>query len=32
MAKQIKYKDEASRAVKAGVDKLANAIGVTLGP
>src|ERR1043165_2040344 len=32
MAKQIKYKDEASRAVKAGVDKLANAVGVTMGP
>jgi chaperonin GroEL len=32
MAKQLKYQDEASRAVKAGVDKLANAVGVTLGP
>ena len=25
MAKQIKYQDEAARAIKAGVDKLANA-------
>src|SRR6202030_1927522 len=32
MAKQLKYQDEASRAVKAGVDKLANAVGVTMGP
>src|SRR4051812_22198423 len=32
MAKQLKYKDEASRAVKIGVDKLANAVGVTMGP
>src|SRR3954471_978339 len=32
MAKQLKYKDEASRAVKIGVDKLANAVSVTMGP
>ena len=32
MAKQLKYQDEASRAVKTGVDKLANAVGVTMGP
>jgi len=32
MAKQIKYQDEAARAVKAGVDKLANAVRVTMGP
>src|SRR6266550_808705 len=32
MAKQLKYKDEASRAVKVGVDKLANAVGITMGP
>src|SRR3954454_23795603 len=32
MAKQLKYQDEASRAVKVGVDKLANAVGVTMGP
>src|SRR5436853_362372 len=32
MAKQLKYQDEASRAVKIGVDKLANAVGVTMGP
>src|ERR1700704_2120994 len=32
MAKQLKYKDEASRAIKAGVDKLANAVRVTMGP
>ncbi len=32
MAKQIKYGDEARRALKAGVDKLANAVKTTLGP
>src|SRR5260221_7065357 len=32
MAKQIKYQDEASRSIKAGVDKLANAVKVTMGP
>src|SRR5476649_2277421 len=32
MAKQIKYQDEAARAIKAGVDKLANAVKVTMGP
>src|SRR5438034_1784257 len=32
MAKQLKYKDEAARAIKAGVDKLANAVKVTMGP
>src|SRR5260370_28621560 len=32
MAKQLKYQDEAARAVKAGVDKLANAVRVTMGP
>jgi chaperonin GroEL len=32
MAKQLKYTDEAARAVKAGVDKLANAVRVTMGP
>ncbi len=32
MAKQIKYSEEARRKLKAGVDKLANAVKVTLGP
>ena len=32
MAKQIKYQDEAARAIKTGVDKLANAVRVTMGP
>src|SRR6201986_1116366 len=32
MAKQLVYKDEASRAIKTGVDKLANAVKVTMGP
>ncbi len=32
MAKQIIYNEEARRALKAGVDKLANAVKVTLGP
>src|SRR5579863_7124008 len=32
MAKQLKYQDEAARAIKTGVDKLANAVKVTMGP
>lgn len=32
MAKQIYYKDEAREALKRGVDKVANAVKVTLGP
>lgn len=32
MAKQIKYSEEARKKLKAGVDKLANAVIVTLGP
>ena len=32
MAKQIKYKEEAREALKRGVDKIANAVKVTLGP
>ena len=32
MAKQIIYEDEARRALKAGVDSLANAVKTTLGP
>lgn len=32
MAKQIQYKEEAREALKRGVDKLANAVKVTLGP
>ncbi len=32
MAKQIKFQEEARRQLKAGVDKLANAVKVTLGP
>ncbi len=32
MAKQIKYGDEARKALQAGVDKLANAVKATLGP
>ncbi len=32
MAKQILYKDEAREALKRGVDKVANAVKVTLGP
>jgi len=32
MAKQLVYTDEARKAMKAGVDKLANAVKVTLGP
>src|SRR3990170_3516848 len=32
MSKQIIYNEEARKALKAGVDKLANAVKVTLGP
>ncbi len=32
MAKQIKYNEPARRKLKAGVDKLANAVKITLGP
>ena len=32
MAKQIKFNEDARHALKAGVDKLANAVKVTLGP
>lgn len=32
MAKQLLYSDEARKAVKEGVDKLANAVKITLGP
>ncbi|MBI4396789.1 MAG: hypothetical protein HY548_06825, partial [Elusimicrobia bacterium] len=32
MAKQIKYSDEARKSIKAGVDKLAEAVKSTLGP
>jgi len=32
MPKQIKYKEEAREALKRGVDKVANAVKVTLGP
>jgi len=32
MAKQISYSDEARRKIQAGLDKLANAVKVTLGP
>lgn len=32
MAKQIKYGEDARKALKAGVDKLANAVVTTLGP
>ena len=32
MAKQIQYKESAREALKRGVDKLANAVKVTLGP
>ncbi|MFH1045481.1 MAG: chaperonin GroEL [Candidatus Omnitrophota bacterium] len=32
MAKQILYSEEARRAIQAGIDKLANAVTVTLGP
>ncbi|OIO74962.1 MAG: chaperonin GroL [Elusimicrobia bacterium CG1_02_37_114] len=32
MAKQLVYSDDAVKAIKSGVDKLANAVKVTLGP
>ncbi|MDR0675441.1 MAG: chaperonin GroEL, partial [Elusimicrobiota bacterium] len=32
MSKEIKYKDEVRKSIKAGVDALANAVKVTLGP
>ena len=32
MPKQITYKEEAREALKRGVDKVANAVKVTLGP
>jgi len=32
MAKQLKFHDEARRALEAGVNKLADAVKVTLGP
>ncbi|BAG14160.1 MAG: chaperonin GroEL [Candidatus Endomicrobiellum trichonymphae] len=32
MAKQLIYSDEARKAMKSGVDKLANAVKITLGP
>lgn len=32
MAKQIKYDDDARRSIRAGVDKLADAVKATLGP
>jgi len=32
MAKQIKYKEDARRILKSGLDKVANAVKVTLGP
>jgi len=32
MAKQILFSEQARRRIKAGVDKIANAVGVTLGP
>src|SRR5215510_12230433 len=32
MAKQLKYQDEAARAIKTGVDKVADAVRVTMGP
>ncbi|MFN3966613.1 MAG: chaperonin GroEL, partial [Endomicrobiia bacterium] len=32
MAKQLVYNDDAVKAIRAGVDKLANAVKVTLGP
>jgi len=32
MAKQIKFDEQARRMLKRGVDKLANAVKVTLGP
>ncbi len=32
MAKEIKFKEEARKGMKAGVDKLADTVKVTLGP
>ena len=32
MAKQIKYGEDARKALKSGVDKLADAVVTTLGP
>ncbi|MBD3270973.1 MAG: chaperonin GroEL, partial [Elusimicrobia bacterium] len=32
MAKQINYSDDARKSIKSGVDKMANAVKVTLGP
>jgi chaperonin GroEL len=32
MAKQLKFDEEARRALEAGVNKLANTVKVTLGP
>src|SRR5882672_6983253 len=32
MAKQMKFHDEARRAIQRGVNKLADAVGVTMGP
>src|SRR5574343_1078133 len=32
MSKTVKYNDEARQLIKSGVDKLANAVKVTLGP
>lgn len=32
MAKQLKFRDEAMKAIKKGVDQLSNAVKVTLGP
>ena len=32
MAKQLKFHDEARRALEAGVNKLADTVKVTLGP
>src|SRR5256886_8658863 len=31
-AKELKYKEEARKSLEAGIDKLANAVKVTLGP
>ena len=32
MAKQIKFSEDARKALKSGLDKVANAVKVTLGP
>ena len=32
MAKQLKYGEEARRALEAGLDQLANTVKITLGP